>query len=97
MRPTTLQLQVKAEALLTFLFLHLLLHYIASSYFSPLLICSALQTNRAPKMSYHRPTRPSASASHDSNNMYEDPPHDVDQLQYEYHDVPPQGYRKGKG
>ena len=46
-------------------------------------------------MSYHRPTRPSASAAHDSN-MYEDLPYEDDQLQYEYHDASPQGYRKGK-
>ncbi|TVY23135.1 putative RNA-binding protein [Lachnellula hyalina] len=45
-------------------------------------------------MSYHRPPRPPASTSQDSNNMYEDPPYEANQLQYEYHDASPQGYRK---
>ncbi|TVY43698.1 putative RNA-binding protein [Lachnellula occidentalis] len=48
-------------------------------------------------MSYHRPARPpAASAPHDTNNMYEEPAYEVDQLQYEYHDASPQGYRKGR-
>ncbi|TVY36554.1 putative RNA-binding protein [Lachnellula subtilissima] len=45
-------------------------------------------------MSDHRPPRPPASTSQDSNNMYEDPPYEANQLQYEYHDASPQGYRK---